>query len=266
MTKKLSRDFSKKDQEGQIQTFYVRYSTKNDFDSIVAYYNDNKHKDIDFRDLDILQKLVKKGQATIIEDQDNNIVACSVTYPCHSTNTTSSPEWQEVGSTRIKLNGYQGIFACLVIAQVFKSLIENPPKEFFVAHMVNPPVQDITRKFGWSEIENDYSQIVQASRKTLAKEDWNKDRSTDWFYCGEKGLNMMVKVFLSTIANPILKHYKYEENQKQIRISYDRCPLLKKLAPKLRENISKRQSSNANDNKYEYRVAAMAKAWKNTLR
>ncbi len=217
------------------KTYYIRMSEKVDIDRIVEFYKKNQHSNVRQRDLDILKERANHGSIVIIEDEDKNIVAASISYS-HTVeeNGVESVKWVEVGSTRIAgLNGFPGVFDLMTTTQILRSYLVEPPENCFVAHMEHDVIQNLAERLGWRKID-DSKDIQNASDKTINNTDI-KDRSDDWYRFGVEGLPIMAKYMVDAWKKPVLTNEKTGE---KIKISFEKSSLIKKFKYNI-ENLSK---------------------------
>src|SRR4051812_25664722 len=108
--------------------YYPRFSRAEDHDKLLAFYDDNAHKNVLKRNADLLKKMISDGAVVLVEDQAGKIVAASITYPYTKTDKKGNEnvKWQEIGTLRCALNGF-GIFDALISMQILRTFLLDPP-------------------------------------------------------------------------------------------------------------------------------------------
>lgn len=270
MTRGLSKLFSRFNKEPEIETFYVRFSDENDIDKVFDYYNLNEHQSIKPRDRKILEDLISSGAVTIVESETGEIIASTVSYPgIIKENDKDHTCWQEVGSIRITKNGYKGLFGAMAGAQIFRAITVDEPRDYFVGRMLNRPVQMLAEDLGWRPLplEDVSDEMATALSGSVGRQGTDGMRPKDnWYYCGRDGVFVMLERLNGVLHDPILKHHKFAENGKQIKISYERSPLIMAYKPHLKNLIDMGRKQTEQDPALEQSVARMKKAWKRALR
>lgn len=265
MLKKLKNDFHNEAMNSSLPKYYVRFSEEKDKEKIFKYYIENKHDCLTTRREALLSELISGGSVVIIESEKGDIIASSITYPCMEDDQL---KWQEVGTTRITLNGYKGIFDLLITAQLLRAYSLNPPSEFFIAQMETRPVQMIAENIGWKKFGQDRDDIAKASTKTLdTSHDPNYCKSSqDWFYIDEYSIVQIAETLSAISKDPVLKHYKNPD--KSIEVSFERSPLLLSIIQHMDKatHSYKKQLPARNDNSAAKTLKLRKKQWINTLR
>ena len=267
----ISKLFSWKSKEKPIETFYVRFSGEEDIDKIFDYYNLNEHQSIKPRDRKILEDLISSGAVTVVEAESGEIIASTVSYPgIIKEKDIEQTCWQEVESIRItKKNGYKGLFGAMAGAQVFRALMVDEPRDYFVGRMLNRPVQMLAEDLGWKPLDDsDVSdEMASALAGSVGRQGTDGMRPKDhWYYCGRDGVFVMLERLNKVLNDPILKHHKFAENGEKIRISYERSPLIMAYKPHLESLIQLGHKQTDHDEYAEQHLGYMHKIWKRALR
>lgn len=217
------------------KTYYVRMADSSDIDNILDFYQTHKHDNVRARDEKVLKERADHGSIVLIEDEDANIVAASISY-AHvvEENGIETVKWTEVGSTRIAgLNGYPGVFDIMTTAQLLRSYLVEPPEDCFVAHMEHEYIQKTAERLGWRSMTPP-EDLKKVSDKTVGSNDM-RDRSKDWYRYGVEGLPIMAKYMMEAMNKPVLENKKTGES---IKISFERSTTFDKFKDNI-ENLAK---------------------------
>jgi hypothetical protein len=220
----------------EIPTYYLRMAVVEDIDKILDFYKANKHHNVRDRDPDVLKERADNGSIVLIEDEDGEIVATSISYAHNiEENGVERTEWVEIGSTRIAgLNGIPGVFDLMVVAQTLRAYLVEPPEDCFVAHMEHEYIQKTAERLGFRSCEPPKG-LQEVSDKTVGTADMT-DRSKDWYRMGVEGLPIMAQYMVDAWNKPTLKNKKTGE---EIKISFERSTMLDKFKDTI-ENLAKR--------------------------
>jgi len=193
--------------------YYIRFSTANDYDKIMEFYDDNAHKSVRKRQQDLMKQLAEDGAIVLIEDDKGAIVAASITYPHKVTdkNGIERVQWQEIGTTRIVLNGFPGLFDAMVTMQLLRAFLVEPPEGVFVAQMHTAPVQGMADKLGWRRLADMPDGLMDAKIKTVDPADVPNLSTGNWFIGGVEALPVMAKWMENALKNPVFTNKKTGE-------------------------------------------------------
>lgn len=215
--------------------YFVRFSNADDLGKILEYYSINPHSSVVDRRRELMTELSKRGSVTLIEDEQGSIVGSSVSYPLDvESDGGKKTRWVEVGSTRMTLNGYPGLFNVLIGMQVLRAFLADPPEDRLVAEMKDAPVQNLARGLGWRPLENPSRALVRQSYAILndkAQESYN-----NWFSHGLEGLPLVARRLLEVIDSPLLQNKKTGQ---AIEVSFEKSPMVKIFLPVLRDLAEK---------------------------
>lgn len=199
--------------------YFIRFSVEEDFDKISAFYDVNAHKNVLKREQELMKKLTRDGAVVLVEDEQGSLVAASITY-AHKAKDEHGVEhvqWQELGTTRCVLNGYNGIFDAMIAMQTLRAFLVEPPDNMFVAQMETTPVQNLAKKLGWRALEGGPSEaLLDAKKKTVSD---GHATSNDWYCYGIEALPITAKWFENAIENPVLTNKKTGE---QIELDFSK--------------------------------------------
>lgn len=193
--------------------YFVRFSQPEDEKKIFEFYDLNAHQNVRKREANMLRERINDGAVVLIEDEKGKIIASSITYP-HKVKDSDGVEhvkWQEVGSTRIVLNGYPGLFDAMVTMQVLRSFLVEPPEDRFVARMHTAPVQGMAHKLGWRSYKAS-QQLIEAQKKSVDINDPSAaPPDANWFQAGMEALPVMASWMVKAMDNPVLENKKTGE-------------------------------------------------------
>jgi len=201
--------------------YYIRFSTANDYDKIMEFYDDNAHKSVRKRQQELMKQLAEDGAIVLIEDDKGTIVASSITYAHKVTdkNGIEHVQWQEIGTTRIVLNGFPGLFDAMVTMQLLRTFLVEPPEGIFVAQMHTAPVQGMAAKLGWRRLTDMPDGLMDSKIKTVDPADVPNLSTTNWFIGGVEALPVMAKWMENALKNPVLTNKKTGE---QIELDFSK--------------------------------------------
>ncbi|MEZ0262303.1 MAG: hypothetical protein ACAH80_14955 [Alphaproteobacteria bacterium] len=206
--------------------YFIRFSSKEDSDKIVEFYDLNAHKNVRKRQQELMKQLVDDGAVVIIEDEKGKIVAASITYPHTATDEKGNEvvKWQEMGTTRITLNGYPGLFDALITMQTLRAFLVEPPTSTFVAQMHTAPVQGLASNLGWRPMDKLPEGLMDSKIKTMDPADVPKLTEVNWFLCGTEALPVMAARMVKSVENPVLENKKTGE---KIELDYSKSTFFK---------------------------------------
>ncbi|MBI1214257.1 MAG: hypothetical protein GC185_00395 [Alphaproteobacteria bacterium] len=196
----------------QPKKYYVRFSKKEDEDRILDFYSLNAHHNVRKRESELVKKMADDGAVVLIEDDEGTIVAASITYG-HKVKDKDGVEhvkWQEIGSTRIVLNGYPGLFDAMVTMQTLRAFLVEPPEDRFVAQMHTAPVQGMAGKLGWRPFEAP-DELIEAKLGTVDPNDLKEASREHFYHCGVEALPMMAARMMKALNDPVLENKKTGE-------------------------------------------------------
>lgn len=195
------------------QKYFVRFSRPEDEKKIFDFYNLNAHQNVLQREVDLMKSLIEDGAVVLVEDAQGKIVASSITYPHKDkdANGVEHVKWQEIGTTRIALNGYPGVFDAMVTMQVLRAFLVEPPQERFVAQMFTDPVQKMAGKLGWRRLDQaGVPQGLVGSKEKMVPSGTTVG-TVNWFHLGVEALPVMANWMVKTLENPVLENRKTGE-------------------------------------------------------
>ncbi len=213
--------------------YFIRFSSKSDYDNIVDFYDLNAHKNVRKRQQELMKKLAEDGAVVIIEDDKGKIVAASITYPHTVTdkNGVEQVKWQEMGTTRIVLNGFPGLFDAMITMQTLRAFLVEPPTSTFVAQMHTTPVQGMAEKLGWRRMPSMPDGLMDAKIRSVDPADVPNLSTNNWFMCGIEALPVMASRMVASIDNPVLENKKTGE---KIELDYSKSTFFRLFGPEIR--------------------------------
>lgn len=189
--------------------YFVRFSNVEDFDKVMEFYQKNPHKNVAGRHEDLMRKLADNGSIIVIEDAaSGEVVGASISYPLYVEHCGMEIEkWLEVGTTRISLNGYPGLFDVMIGMQLMRAFLVEPPEDRFVCQMESPAVRKMADKLGFRPYMPS-EELVKISDKTLSLEDGESYGYDNWYSGGPEMLPVVAKLMSGLLDHPVLKHPK----------------------------------------------------------
>ena len=193
--------------------YFVRFSKTEDEQKVFDFYDINSHKNVLQREKDLMKGLIDDGAVVIIEDEKGTIVAASITYPHKEkdSNGLEHVKWQEVGTTRIALNGYPGLFDAMITMQVLRAFLVEPPEDRFVAQMFTDPVQKMAGKLGWRRLDEQAVSPHLVGSKEKMVPPGTSVGTVNWFHMGTEALPVMAAWMVKALENPVLENRKTGE-------------------------------------------------------
>lgn len=187
----------------QPKKYFIRFSNVEDHDNIMKFYEQNPHKNVSARNEEMMKTLADNGSVTIIEDEKGTIVGASISYPLEGKDGASANRWMELGTTRMVLNGYPGLFDAMIAMQVLRAYLVEPPDDRFVCQMEGSPVRKMAHKLGFRPLVPS-QELVDASDDTLnAEETCGFDK---WYSAGPEALPVLAKFMRDVMDKPYLEN------------------------------------------------------------
>ncbi len=193
------------------QKYFIRFSDAGDFDKLIAFYDENAHQNVFKRQEDLMKKRIEEGAVVLIEDEQGQIFASSITHPLMAVEGDTEARWHEVGTTRIVLNGFGDIFNAMVAMQVLRAFFFEPPKDIFVAHMETDPVQKKAQAIGWRNLKDMPEGLREAKARTTAPGSGHETNPSDWFGLGMEAMPGLAAWLENLAKNPVLTNKKTGE-------------------------------------------------------
>jgi hypothetical protein len=195
-----------------LKKYYIRFSNATDHDKLMEFYDDNTHKNVFKRDEALIKQLVENGSVTIVEDDAGKFVAASISYPINviDANGIERTKWIEIGTTRIVLNGYPGLFDVMTSMQVLRAFVVEPPEERMIAQMDTTPVQNMAIKMGWVPCQVP-QEVLDAKTKMLSDDGSIKARPNNWFQFNVEAMPVTAQYMSQVLDNLELVNKKTGE-------------------------------------------------------
>ncbi|MBI3441032.1 MAG: hypothetical protein HY052_04400 [Proteobacteria bacterium] len=189
--------------------YTLRFSTVEDHAKLMAFYAENPHDNVCERHSDLIKEMADKGSVVLVEEAaTGKIVGASISYPIYVEQEGIEREkWMELGTTRMVLNGYPGLFDMMLGLQILRAYLVEPPEDRFVAQMESPMVRKMAQKLGWRPYTPS-KELVEISDKTLdiaVGETYGYD---NWYSGGEEMLPVVAKLLCAAIDKPCLENPK----------------------------------------------------------
>ncbi|MCE9507165.1 MAG: hypothetical protein K8R48_02465 [Alphaproteobacteria bacterium] len=216
----------------QPKKYYIRFSKVEDHDKIMEFFAANPHKNVADRHSDLIKTLADNGSVILIEDaQTGTFVGVSISYPLFAKNGAVEQEkWLEIGTTRIVLNGYPGLFDAMVALQVMRAYLVEPPEDRFVCQMESPLVRKMADKLGFRPYTPS-QELVDISDKTLDIDAGSSYGFDNWYSAGPEALPVLAKYLKEVLDKPCLEHLKTGE---KIELDFSKSNLFKVFEDEIR--------------------------------
>lgn len=192
--------------------YFIRFSNVSDHAKIMEFYAENPHDNVCERHSDLIKNLADNGSVILIEDAaTGKFVGASISYPLFVPKEDIEQEkWLEIGTTRIVLNGYPGLFDVMIGMQVMRAFLVEPPDERFVCQMESPLVRKMADKLGFRPYTPS-KELVDISDKTLDIQDGTSYGYDNWYSGGPECLPVLAKLMRDAMDKPVLEHPKTHE-------------------------------------------------------
>lgn len=193
----------------ETKKIFVRFSNIEDFDKIMQFYVENPHDNVAGRHEDLMRALADNGSIILLEEAaTGKVVGASISYPLFvKQGDVEQQKWLEIGTTRMSLNGYPGLFDVMIGMQVLRSYLVEPPEERFVAQMESTAVRKMANRLGFRPYTPS-QELVDISDKTLDIEAGTSYGFENWYSGGPEMLPVLAKYMEKVLGDPQLKHPK----------------------------------------------------------
>lgn len=234
--------------------YFVRYSSSDDFDRLMAFYKANPHKNVDERNESLMRKLVENGSVTLIQSAETGeVVAASISYPLDGDD--GSQKWLEIGTTRSILNGYPGLFDVMIGMQVMRAFLVEPPGDRFVCQMESQAVRNMADNLGFRPFVPS-EELVRSSDTTL-----NADETCGfekWYSAGPEALPVVAQRMMEAINKPFLTHVK--PDRPGIELDFSKSKFFAIFKDEI-QALAKRDLGNYDQPDYSASIAKTRETW-----
>ncbi len=245
----------------QPKKYYVRFSNIDDHDKIMEFYQDYAHKNVFPRDESLIRQLADDGAITIIEDEQGKLVASTISYPYVSQDASGmgATKWTEVGTTRMVLNGYPGLFDVMITMQVLRAYLVEPPEALFIAQMDTTPVQNMAKKLGWRSWDEQKvpQELLDMKAHMLDPSGNRKSYPQNWFTAGPEALPVMAQLMCDAIDKPFLENQKTGE---KISLDFSKSKFFALFEDEFR-NLAERDLGNPDTPDADASIAKNRQKW-----
>ena len=208
---------------------FVRFSNIDDHDKIMDFYRANPHSNVSDRHEDLMKTMADNGSIILLETQKGEIVGASISYPLMGEADPSKQKWLEIGTTRITLNGYPGMFDVMIAMQTLRAYLVEPPDDRFVCQMESPLVRKMAHKLGFRPLAPS-DELVRVSDATVEAEETCGDEN--WYSAGPEALPVLAKLMRDALDKPYLEHVKTGD---KITLDFSRSVFFKLFEPEIRD-------------------------------
>ncbi len=248
---------------GLPKKYYIRFSTVDDHEKLMEFYDVNKHTNVFKRQEAILKEVADEGLVILVEDAAGKIVGASISYghkgkDAHGIETV---RWQEVGTTRVVLNGYPEMFDALIGLQVLKTFMVEPPEDRFVCQVDTTAVQKMAARQGWKPFKGKTDDLAHAKHMTVSSGDMHASATENWFECGVDNLPHLAKFIVKTLDTPVLENKKTGE---KIELDFSKMKFIKYFEPEIR-HLAQQNFSDPKHTNVTQSPVKVQKKWLKTL-
>lgn len=204
------------------QNIVVRFSEAADVPTVLSFYDQNRHHNVDFRGHDVFTERTETGRALLIFKPDNSLGLSSMSHTYPATDVV------EIGSTLTSMDGF-GLYPFVIASQIIHEFLERPPENRFFACIHKPENDAVTkmlnRKVGWHIVTptQDFADAVG--------EGPNIDKLS-WLHADSDTLSHQSRVVLAAIDKGTLFNKKTGEN---VTLDLSRFSLATTYRPHLEE-------------------------------
>jgi hypothetical protein len=208
---------------------FIRFSNVDDHEKIMDFYRANPHDNVSDRHEELMKKMADHGSVILIETEKGDIVGASISYPLPSEKDPNKQQWLEIGTTRIVLNGYPGMFDVMIAMQTLRAYLVEPPDDKFVCQMESPLVRKMAYKLGFRPLQPS-DELVRVSDKTVdATETCGYD---NWYSAGPEALPVLAKLMRDVIDKPYIENPKTGD---KITLDLSKSVFFKLFEPEIRD-------------------------------
>jgi hypothetical protein len=217
--------------------YNVRFSNYEDHAKIMKFYEENPHDNVCDRHSNLIETLADKGSIILIEDADTGqIVGASISYPLIiEQGGFEQQKWMELGTTRMVLNGYPGLFDVMLGMQVLRAYLVEPPEDRFVGQMESNAVRKMAHKLGFRPYTPS-KELVEVSDKTLDIDEGSSYGFDNWYSGGEEMLPVLAKMMCNVLDKSYLEHAKTGE---KIELDFSHSVFFKMFEKDIRDLATK---------------------------
>lgn len=235
--------------------YFIRASNGADLNNIQDYYRDHEHKNVLARDAQLVKTLVENGNVCLIEDAAGTIVGASISYPLQTDPASNGHDFIEIGSTRITLNGYPGVFDALIGFQILRTCFIDPPEQRMLCKVDAPPVQGIIQTFGFRPYAPS-AEVLAAKSAMLGKQ----AQDINWFSLGVEALPTAAKNIVKCMDQPIAA----AKGGDAIEIDFSRSKFVQIFEKDMRI-LAKRDLGKVDAPDYKIGLADVRRKWMRSL-
>lgn len=238
-----------------VTKYFVRFSNSDDFDKLMEFYKENPHKNVCDRNEQLMRDVVENGSVTLIErESDGKIVGASISYALGGEADPEHQKWLEIGTTRMVLNGYPGLFDVLIGMQTLRAFLVEPPSERFVCQMESPAVRKMAHRLAFRPYDPS-DELVRVSDVTVgAEESSGKD---NWYSAGPEALPTVAKRLLEAIDKPYIEHLKTGE---KIKLDFSKSKFFRVFEEEFRD-LAKRDFGDPETPDYSANIQKSRQKW-----
>ena len=191
-------------------TYVLRLSRCSDFQKITDFCEEHRHHNVRRRDPAVLQERAQAGSVVLLEDASGNIKGMMASYPLISTGADGVPSqsWTEIGSARIVLNGYPGLFDTMMALNIMRAHLLEPPEQGMIGRVGNTAVQKRIQGMGWEEFTPGADVVALAGRTKLQDRDIAapsvEECDPKWYRVNPEKLSLIAQTLVDAIDQPVM--------------------------------------------------------------
>lgn len=239
-----------------VKKYYVRFSNIDDHENIMQFYRENPHDNVCDRHEDLMRSLADNGSITLIESEAGVIMGASISYPLMSgADGVSTQKWLEIGTTRMVMNGYPGLFDVMIAMQTLRAYLVEPPDDRFVCKMESPAVRKMAHRLGFRPYTPS-DELVKSSDDTVSPEAGTAGYD-NWYSAGPEALPVVAQRMLDAIDKPFIEHLKSGE---KIKLDFSKSKFFRVFEDEFK-SLAGRDFGNPDTPDYNQSIAKNRQSW-----
>lgn len=191
--------------------YVLRFTQEADVQKVMDFCAATRHAGVRARDPDVLKASVSDGSVLVLENPKGGIEGMIAIYPLLERDEKGAERqrWAELGSVRILLNGFPGLFETMIAMSVLRAHFMEPPDEAIIARVGHPSVQQRMAAMGWVSSSPDPQAVVLAARTKRYEDDLPQTaapavQSPVWMKVDPEAYSVMAGQLCRMIDDPVL--------------------------------------------------------------
>lgn len=237
--------------EKQPKKYFMRQSNDADLLQLKLFYQMNPHQSVLSRDAQVLEKMCKRGLVYLVESEAGDIVGASISYQLGQSTDGSSYKWMEIGTTRLTLTSFPGVFDALIGLQTLRTCLIDPPQDRVVCKVGSEPVQKIVQTFGFRPYQPQQELLDSAGAVR-----GQPTSSDNWLSLGVESMPIAARNIMRAATTPLVNPKTGETIQLDFSRSKFYNLFSKDIAELAQQNLGSPDAANT-----KISLAAASKKW-----